>query len=70
MAERFNHLLSVQCQSTDVNVFGSKVAGRLGSQLIAPQEIAAIEVYPNAASLPAEFRGSTGGCGAIVIWSK
>lgn len=39
-------------------------------QLIAPQEIAAIEVYPSAASLPAEFGGSMGQCGAIVIWSK
>ncbi|MCG8469368.1 MAG: Plug and carboxypeptidase regulatory-like domain-containing protein [Gemmatimonadetes bacterium] len=39
-------------------------------QLISPHEIAAIEVYPSAASLPAEFGGSTGGCGAIAIWSK
>lgn len=34
-------------------------------------EIAAIEVYPRAYSMPAEFMGSGGEqCGAVVVWTK
>lgn len=35
-----------------------------------PIEIGGIEVYPGAASLPAEFSGSAGRCGAVVIWTR
>jgi hypothetical protein len=39
--------------------------------LIPPTEIEAIEVYPRASGVPAEFGGSTGGaCGVIVIWTR
>ena len=37
---------------------------------VLPIEIAGIEVYRGAASLPAEFSGSDARCGAIVIWTK
>jgi hypothetical protein len=33
-------------------------------------DIEAIEVYKGAAQLPAEFGGTTGACGAIVLWSR
>jgi hypothetical protein len=34
-------------------------------------EIAAIEVYPRAYSMPMEFMGSGGEqCGAVVVWTK
>ena len=33
-------------------------------------EVAAVEVYKGAASLPAEFAGSDARCGAIVVWTK
>ena len=39
-------------------------------QLITPREIAGIEIYPSAASVPAEFGGSAGQCGAIIIWTR
>jgi hypothetical protein len=32
-------------------------------------EIAAMEVYRHAGEMPAEFGGSVGRCGAIVIWT-
>jgi hypothetical protein len=33
-------------------------------------DVAAVEVYRSAAEVPAEFNGSNGGCGVIVVWSK
>lgn len=39
-------------------------------ELVLPIEIAGIEVYSGPASLPAEFSGPTGQCGAVVIWTK
>lgn len=35
-----------------------------------PSDVAGVEVYTGPASLPAEFSGSTGRCGAVVIWTK
>ena len=37
---------------------------------VLPSEIAGIEVYRGAASLPAEFSGYDARCGAVVIWTK
>jgi len=37
---------------------------------VVPSEVEAIEVYKGAASLPAEFGGSSGRCGVIVIWTR
>jgi len=37
---------------------------------VLPIEIAGIEIYRGAASLPAEFSGSDARCGAVVIWTK
>ena len=34
-----------------------------------PSEIAGVEVYRSASEVPAEFGGSVGRCGAIVIWT-
>ena len=39
-------------------------------EFILPSEIGGVEVYPGAASLPAEFSGADGRCGAVVIWTK
>jgi hypothetical protein len=39
-------------------------------ELVRPGEIAAVEVYPSAASVPAEYTGTTGRCGAVVIWTR
>ena len=36
---------------------------------VSPSEIAGIEVYRGPSELPAEFGGSVGRCGAIVIWT-
>jgi hypothetical protein len=38
--------------------------------LVDPASVEAVEVYRGAATLPAEFGGSTGGCGAIAIWTR
>ncbi len=39
-------------------------------EFVLPIEIGGVEVYPGAASLPAEYSGSDTRCGAIVIWTK
>ena len=38
--------------------------------LVHPSSVEIIEVYRGASELPAEFGGSSGQCGAIVIWTK
>ncbi|MDE2945178.1 MAG: carboxypeptidase regulatory-like domain-containing protein [Gemmatimonadota bacterium] len=40
------------------------------NDFVLPIEIAGIEIYRGAASLPAEFSGSDARCGAVVIWTK
>jgi len=63
------------CTQMDVYINGSLVIGdsRLDNvgidELVRPAEIAAMEVYSSAASVPADFTGMTGRCGAIVIWT-
>ena len=37
---------------------------------VRPVEIAGVEVYKGAASLPAEYAGMASGCGVVVIWTK
>ena len=37
---------------------------------VIPVEIAGLEIYKGAASLPAEFGGYASGCGVVVIWTK
>ena len=39
-------------------------------ELVLPIEVAGVEVYKGAASLPAEFGGSDSRCGVAVIWTK
>jgi hypothetical protein len=41
-----------------------------GLDLIDPNDIAAIEIYPSASGTPPQFQNLTGNCGAIVIWTK
>ena len=38
--------------------------------LVKPIEVGGVEIYKSTASLPAEFGGSDGQCGAIVVWTK
>jgi len=38
--------------------------------LVQPREIAGIEVYLGASSIPVQFNAGDAGCGAIVIWTK
>ena len=40
------------------------------NDLVLPAEIAGIEVYTGAGSLPAEFGGSDSRCGVVAIWTK
>ncbi|MDE2662627.1 MAG: carboxypeptidase-like regulatory domain-containing protein [Gemmatimonadota bacterium] len=39
-------------------------------RLVKPSEVAGLEIYRGAASLPGEFSGSDSGCGVIAIWTK
>ena len=39
-------------------------------RFVLPIEVAAVEVYRGAASLPAEFGGSDSRCGVVVVWTK
>jgi hypothetical protein len=47
-------------------------AGRRGTvdELVGAADVAAVEVYPGPASVPGEFSGPTGQCGAVAIWTK
>ena len=45
----------------------ARAPGRLG--LVQPSEVEAIEVYTGPAETPPEYE-ATGGCGAIVIWTR
>lgn len=38
--------------------------------LVSPAELVGLEAYSGAASLPAEFSGPTGRCGALVLWTR
>lgn len=38
--------------------------------MISPNDVEAIEVYTGSSQIPAEFGGSTGGCGVISLWTK
>ncbi len=54
-------------------VDGSRVASGeepLDLNMIPTFDIEVVEVYASPASLPAEFSGASGNCGAIVIWSR
>ena len=46
--------------------------GRRGTldEFVRPVEIAGMEIYRGAASLPGEFSGSDSGCGVVAIWTK
>ncbi|MFN2317270.1 MAG: carboxypeptidase-like regulatory domain-containing protein [Gemmatimonadales bacterium] len=39
-------------------------------RLMSVNHLAAIEVYRSAAGIPVEFGGSTGQCGAVVLWTR
>lgn len=40
------------------------------NDLIAPEQVAAIEVYASSASVPGPFRGTGSSCGVVVVWSR
>lgn len=40
------------------------------SELVAPEEIEAIEVYKGPAGLPDEYRSSDSSCGVVLIWTR
>ena len=68
---------TIGCQRADifldgVNVIKSDQAFNPHSidEMVRPLDIAGIEVYPGPSSVPAEFSGASGSCGAIVIWTR
>lgn len=48
---------------------GFKVGSSV-DELVRPVEVAAVEIYKGAASIPAEFTGFDSRCGVIAIWTK
>lgn len=38
--------------------------------MISPGDVEAIEVFAGSSQIPAEFGGSTAGCGVIALWTK
>ncbi len=38
-------------------------------EIVAPQDVAAIEVYRTPSQVPSEFNGPNAGCGVVVIWT-
>lgn len=67
---------SGECEQMDIYVNGTLTlgAGRTDplsiDELVRPSEIAGVEVYSGASSVPAEFSGTTAQCGAVVIWTR
>jgi hypothetical protein len=54
---------------------GYVYSGRPGEMLfdvnsLGPSQVAGIEFYPGASSVPLKFRGADTGCGLLVIWTK
>lgn len=39
-------------------------------EMVNPSDVGAMEVYTSASELPAEYGGSSGQCGAVVIWTR
>jgi hypothetical protein len=39
-------------------------------ELLLPEDIAAIEVYPHALTVPARFLQARGRCGVVAVWTK
>ncbi len=71
------------CERTNVYINGTLAVGERRSniranrqnsasidELVLPSEIMGVEAYPGGASLPAEFSGTTGRCGAVAIWTR
>lgn len=65
------------CEHVAVYLDGARVideedtlGGPSLDELVSPMDLAAVEAYPGAASVPAEFAGSTGRCGALVLWTR
>jgi hypothetical protein len=44
--------------------------GETIDDVVHPLELDAVEVYPHAAEVPAEFATAAGTCGAIVLWTR
>jgi hypothetical protein len=63
------------CDNTNVYIDGIRVIRDTSPNIdsiddfVIASEIAAMEVYRHAGEMPAEFGGSVGRCGAIVIWT-
>lgn len=68
------------CRQANVYLDGAPVIETLATgevwgslafdELVTPVEVEAVEVYPGASAAPAEFGGSSGQCGVIVIWTR
>ena len=61
--------LSFYLDNTRVRGLGGR-DGQTIDDLVRPHEIAGVEIYRNAASLPGEFAGSDSQCGIVAIWTK
>jgi hypothetical protein len=44
--------------------------GETIDDIVSPMDLDAVEVYPHAVEVPAEFGAQAGTCGAIVLWTK
>jgi hypothetical protein len=68
------------CSTINIYIHGTLTLGETRSagagerlsidDLVRPSEIAGLEVYSGSGSVPAEFSGMTGRCGAVAIWTK
>lgn len=65
----------LDCERMSVFINGSLALGETKAddvgldELVRPAEVAAMEIYTSAATVPADFSGMSGRCGAIVIWT-
>ena len=76
---RGNRFGSRSCRTPDLFVNGALARSGMPSLVditfddavgIHPQNIIAVETYPNAATVPGDFRHRASDCGAILVWTR
>jgi hypothetical protein len=48
----------------------SFLGGLVLEELVAMQDVEAMEVYPGAASTPSRYGGANGACGTVIVWTR
>ena len=67
---RFGHRVQFRGCSPLIVIDGQRAVGAELDEISDPDDIAAIEIYPSMAGLPAQYVGYESRCGVIVVWTR